>query len=44
MTDWREGRWVYYALNPQAVDGAGEFLAGLRSTPSGFRIAPRRCS
>ena len=44
VTDRKQGRWVYYSLNPEAFDGAAEFLSDLRPTQSGLRIAPRRCS
>ena len=44
VTDRREGRWVYYALNPEALNAAAEFLATLRTTRSGLRTTPRRCS
>jgi len=44
VTDRREGRWVYYALNPEALNGAAGFLATLRPARSGLRTSPRRCS
>jgi ArsR family transcriptional regulator len=43
VTDRRQGRWVYYALNPEAFDGVTEFLTALRPKRSGLRIAPRQC-
>jgi ArsR family transcriptional regulator len=43
VTDRRQGRWVYYALNPEAVDAAAAFLFELRPRRSGLRIAPRGC-
>jgi ArsR family transcriptional regulator len=43
VTDRKQGRWVYYALNPEAFDGATEFLSELRPKRSGLRIAPRGC-
>jgi ArsR family transcriptional regulator, arsenate/arsenite/antimonite-responsive transcriptional repressor len=33
VTDRRQGRWVYYALNPETVLAIGRFIDGLR--PSG---------
>ena len=44
VTDRKQGRWVYYALNPEAVEGAAEFLSSLRPRPSGLRIARRECT
>jgi ArsR family transcriptional regulator len=43
VTDRRQGRWVYYALNPEALDGMAEFLSALRPRRSGLRIATREC-
>jgi ArsR family transcriptional regulator len=44
VTDRKQGRWVYYALNPPALDEIMEFISGLRPKPSpGLRLAPRRC-
>jgi ArsR family transcriptional regulator len=44
VTDRKQGRWVYYALNPEAVEGATEFLTELRPKRSGgLRILPQRC-
>jgi ArsR family transcriptional regulator len=43
VSDRRQGRWVYYALNPQAFDEITEFMSELRPKPSGFRLTPRRC-
>ncbi len=30
ITDRREGRWVHYSLNREAIDEAGQFLASLK--------------
>jgi ArsR family transcriptional regulator len=43
VTDRKQGRWVYYALNPEALEGLAEFVSDLRAMPSGLRLAPRRC-
>ena len=43
VTDRKEGRWVYYALNADAIDGLAEFVMELRPKRSGLRLAPRRC-
>jgi ArsR family transcriptional regulator len=42
VTDRREGRWVYYALNPEAFATFERVLAQLRPTRSGLRMARRR--
>ncbi len=31
LTDRRDGRWVYYALNQEAIDELDEMVKGLRS-------------
>jgi ArsR family transcriptional regulator len=43
VTDRREGRWVYYALDLAALDALMDFLSGLRPRRGGLRLAPRRC-
>jgi len=43
VTDRREGRWVYYALNPQAIDAMEQFIASLRPRREGLRVASPRC-
>ena len=43
VTDRREGRWVYYALDVAALDALADFLSGLRPRRGGLRLAPRRC-
>jgi ArsR family transcriptional regulator len=34
VTDRREGRWMYYTLNQEALDEVGVLIEGLASTPS----------
>ena len=34
ITDRREGRWMYYALNPEAVAEVAELIEALASAPS----------
>ncbi|HXH85102.1 MAG TPA: metalloregulator ArsR/SmtB family transcription factor [Candidatus Tectomicrobia bacterium] len=41
LRDRREGRWVYYALNPAAIAEIEEAVAALR--PSRLRLASPRC-
>jgi ArsR family transcriptional regulator len=33
VADRREGRWVYYSLNPEVFEAMGEYLQVVRSTP-----------
>ena len=30
ITDRRDGRWVHYSLNREAIEAAGQFLASLK--------------
>jgi ArsR family transcriptional regulator len=34
VTDRREGRWMYYTLNPEALAEVGELVEVLTSVPS----------
>ena len=34
VTDRREGRWMYYTVNPEALDELGELVQSLASEPS----------
>ena len=34
VTDRREGRWMYYTLNPEALTEVGEMVDALASAPS----------
>ena len=43
VTDRREGRWAYYAINPDAISFIERFLASLRG-PAGPRPVARRCA
>jgi ArsR family transcriptional regulator, arsenate/arsenite/antimonite-responsive transcriptional repressor len=43
VTDRRDGRWVYYALDGAALEALVDFLSGLRPRRGGLRLAPRRC-
>jgi ArsR family transcriptional regulator len=44
ITDRRDGRWVYYALNPGTLDALRD-VVGTIGTPAGggLRIVSRRC-
>ncbi|MCI0371633.1 MAG: metalloregulator ArsR/SmtB family transcription factor [candidate division NC10 bacterium] len=33
VSDRREGRWMYYSLNPEALEGAAELLETLAAPP-----------
>ena len=43
VSDRRQGRWVYYTLNPEALAGLAEFVGELRPRRAGVRIARPRC-
>jgi ArsR family transcriptional regulator len=43
VTDRREGRWVYYALNPEVIDAMSELLVDLRPTRTALRVVSKRC-
>lgn len=32
VQDRRDGRWVHYSLNPEALEAVGEFVASLRAS------------
>ena len=34
VTDRREGRWMYYTLNPETLNEVAELIDGLASAPS----------
>ena len=42
VTDRRDGRWVYYALNPDALDTLRRLLDDLKPSERTFRVI-RRC-
>lgn len=41
VTDRREGRWVYYAINPDAFEALDRVLADLK--PSRLSVRAARC-
>ena len=43
VTDRKDGRWVYYALDPGALEELAEFISELKVKRTGLRLAPRRC-
>ena len=42
VTDRREGRWVYYSINPEAFAALERIVAELR--PTRLSLRPARCS
>jgi len=42
LKDRRQGRWVYYALNPEILEEMGELLGSL-ATSQGVRLGAARC-
>ena len=42
VTDRRQGRWVYYALNPETMEAMEAFVKALRVT-SRLRVLARSC-
>jgi len=43
IQDRREGRWVYYSLNLDALDQAIEALEALKKPRKGLRLVSPRC-
>ena len=43
VTDRKDGRWVYYSLEPGALDELAEFVSELKVKRKGLRLVPRRC-
>lgn len=43
LFDRREGRWVYYALNPEAIEELEQFIGTLKSRSRGRDVASSRC-
>ena len=43
LTDRREGRWVYYSLNLDAVEALEEFIGSIKPKSRGLRIASGCC-
>src|SRR2546422_2333508 len=41
LKDRREGRWVYYALDPDVIDDALQFVASITAARGGLRIAAK---
>jgi len=43
LKDRREGRWVYYSLNPEAVEEMEQFVGGLKVCCQRLRKGTRCC-
>jgi ArsR family transcriptional regulator len=43
VTDRKQGRWVYYALNPDAFEALERFLGSLKPSRRGLRVLDRCC-
>jgi len=43
LKDRREGRWVYYALNPEAVEKLEHFVGELKTCCQNLRRSARCC-
>ena len=43
VTDRKDGRWVYYSLEPGALGELAGFVSELTVKQTGLRLAPRRC-
>ena len=43
VTDRKQGRWVYYALNPDTVAALARFIDDLKPSRRGLSILSRRC-
>jgi len=42
VTDRREGRWVYYSLNPEAIEGIARVVDSLRADGGRLRVVSQR--
>jgi len=43
ITDRRQGRWIYYALNPEAIEEIQRVLGAIRNPRVGLRLVGRCC-
>ncbi len=43
VRDRREGRWVYYSLNPEVIAEMEEFVATIKPRGRGALVASNRC-
>lgn len=43
LRDRREGRWVYYSLNPEAIAKLEDLIGSIKPKSRGLRVASNRC-
>lgn len=43
LTDRREGRWVYYSLNPEVIEEMDQFVGSLKTRSRRLRNASKCC-
>ena len=44
LTDRREGRWIYYSLNPKVLEEAEQYVRSLRMQSRKLRNSAKCCS
>ena len=44
IQDRREGRWMYYSINPEAIEELEEALDTLKQATKSLPVSARRCS
>ncbi len=44
IQDRREGRWMYYSINPEAIEELEEALDTLKQATKSSTVSARRCS
>jgi ArsR family transcriptional regulator len=43
LLDRRQGRWVYYSLNPEVIEEVEKFVSSLRTHTRRLRSVPKCC-
>src|SRR3990172_263168 len=43
LRDRREGRWVYYSLNPEAINELERLIGSLKPRRGALRVGSKRC-
>ncbi|HJU05148.1 MAG TPA: metalloregulator ArsR/SmtB family transcription factor [Nitrospiraceae bacterium] len=43
LNDRRDGRWVYYSLNPEVIEELESFVASLKEAGRRTRVTPKCC-
>jgi ArsR family transcriptional regulator len=43
LRDRREGRWVYYSLNPEAIAEIEDLIGSIKPKSRGLRVSSNRC-